>query len=123
MRAKTYNVGELVLRLPEKKMDKLKPKWEAPFIIDEVSLEGRTVFVMHQAIASSRTPGTRPDSEDSMPSVGLFVRFLLPIVSNTFSSLFAFFLFLGLKLFARLNRAPVTYTYSNMYVRYAWELL
>ena len=33
---KTYNVGELVLRLPEKKKDKLKPKWEGPFIIDEV---------------------------------------------------------------------------------------
>ena len=27
VRAKTYNIGELVLRLPEKKMDKLKPKW------------------------------------------------------------------------------------------------
>ena len=33
VRAKTYNVGELVLRLPEKKKDKLKPKWEGPFII------------------------------------------------------------------------------------------
>ena len=28
VRAKTYNVGELFLRLPEKKKDKLKPKWE-----------------------------------------------------------------------------------------------
>ena len=36
VRAKTYNVGELVLRLLEKKKDKLKPKWEGPFIIDEV---------------------------------------------------------------------------------------
>ena len=27
VRAKTYNVGELVLRLPKKKNDKLKPKW------------------------------------------------------------------------------------------------
>ena len=27
VRAKTYNVGELVLRPPEKKKDKLKPKW------------------------------------------------------------------------------------------------
>ena len=34
VRAKTYNVGELILRLPEKKKDKLKPKWEGPFIID-----------------------------------------------------------------------------------------
>ena len=36
VQAKTYNVGELVLCLPEKKKDKLKPKWEGPFIIDEV---------------------------------------------------------------------------------------
>ena len=34
VRAKTYNVRELVLRLPEKKNDTLKPKWEGPFIID-----------------------------------------------------------------------------------------
>ena len=27
VRAKNYNVGELVLRLPDKKKDKLKPKW------------------------------------------------------------------------------------------------
>ena len=40
MRAKTYNVGELVLRLPEKKKEKLKPKWEGPFIIDEVLIGG-----------------------------------------------------------------------------------
>ena len=39
MQAKTYNVGELVLRLPEKK-DKLKPKWEDPFIIDKVLTGG-----------------------------------------------------------------------------------
>ena len=38
--AKTYNVGVLVLRLPEKKKDKLKPKWEGPFIIDEVLTGG-----------------------------------------------------------------------------------
>ena len=40
VRAKTYNVGELVLRLPEKKKHKLKPKWEGPFIIDEVLTGG-----------------------------------------------------------------------------------
>ena len=40
VRAKTYNVGELILRLPEKKKDKLKPKWEGPFIIDEVLTAG-----------------------------------------------------------------------------------
>ena len=40
VRAKTYNVGELVLRLPDKKKDKLKPKWEGPFIINQVLTSG-----------------------------------------------------------------------------------
>ena len=40
VRAKTYNFGKLVLRLPEKKKDKLKPKWEGPFIIDKVLTGG-----------------------------------------------------------------------------------
>ena len=40
VRSKTYNVGELVLRLPDKKKDKLKPKWEGPFIIDQVLTRG-----------------------------------------------------------------------------------
>ena len=40
VRAKAYNVGELVLCLPDKKKDKLKPKWEGPFIIDEVLTGG-----------------------------------------------------------------------------------
>ena len=35
-----YNVGELVLRLPDKKKDKLKPKREGPFIIDQVLTGG-----------------------------------------------------------------------------------
>ena len=39
VRTKTYNIGKL-LRLPEKKKDKLKPKWEGPFIIDKVLTEG-----------------------------------------------------------------------------------
>ena len=38
--AKTYNVGELILRLPEKKKDKLGQKCEGPFIIDEVLTGG-----------------------------------------------------------------------------------
>jgi hypothetical protein len=40
VRAQAYNVGELVLRLPEKQKHKLKPKWEGPFIIDEVLTGG-----------------------------------------------------------------------------------
>ena len=40
VRAKTYNVGELVLRLPDQKKNKLEPKWEGPFIIDQVLTGG-----------------------------------------------------------------------------------
>ena len=40
VRAKNYNIGELVLRLLDKKKDKLKPKWEGPFIIDQVLTSG-----------------------------------------------------------------------------------
>ena len=47
VRAKTYNVGELVLRLTGKKKDKPKPKWESPFIIDEVLTGG--AYRLHDA--------------------------------------------------------------------------
>ena len=40
VRAKTYNISELVLRPPEKKKTKLEPKWEGPFIIDQVLTGG-----------------------------------------------------------------------------------
>ena len=32
--AKTYNIGELVLCLSEKKKDKMKPRWEGAFVIN-----------------------------------------------------------------------------------------
>ena len=38
--AKTYNIGEFILVLPEKKKEKLKPKWEGPLIIDKVLTGG-----------------------------------------------------------------------------------
>ena len=41
VRAKTYNVGELVLCLPEKKKDKLKPKWEGPCQCQNRRISGR----------------------------------------------------------------------------------
>ena len=57
-----------------------------------------------------------------MPSAEFFVRLLLPFVSIIFP-LFSLFLFFSLKAFVRLNRAPTTYTSSNMYVHYTWGLL
>ena len=47
VRAKTYNVSELVLHLPEKKNEKFKPKWEGPFIIDQVLTGG--AYRLHNA--------------------------------------------------------------------------
>src|SRR3954464_13138352 len=78
VRAKNYNVGELVLRLPDKKKDKLKPKWEGPFIIDQVLTGGAYRLRDASETNSSRTHGTLHVSEDSMPSAGLCVC-LLPL--------------------------------------------
>ena len=55
VRAKTYNIGELVLRLPEKK-DKLKTKWEGPFIIDKVLTRG--VYHLRNASDNKLEPNT-----------------------------------------------------------------
>ena len=85
VRAKTYNVGELVLRLPDKKKDKLKPKWEGPFIIDQVLTGG--AYRLRNASDNRLEPnhGTQRASEDSMPSVGLRVR-PFPLVQPFFTS-------------------------------------
>ena len=40
VRVKTYNIGELVLCLSEKKKTKLEPKWEGPFITNQVLTGG-----------------------------------------------------------------------------------
>ena len=52
--AKTYNVGELVLRHPGNKKDKLKLKWEGPFIIDEVLTGG--AYRLHNAADNRLEP-------------------------------------------------------------------
>ena len=100
MRAKTYNVGELVLCLSEKKKNKLKPKWEGPFIIDQVLTVERTVCGMHRIIDSSQTHGTQSDYEDSMPCAGLYVHLLTSmnfLHIYFFLSFFLSFLFKTLK--------------------------
>ena len=78
VRAKTYNVGELVLRLPDKKKDKLQPKWEGPFIIDQVLTGG--AYRLRNASDNRLEPnhGTQPVSEDFTPTAGLRVRLLPP---------------------------------------------
>ena len=70
------------------------PSGRAPSSLTKFSLEVRTACVMHQTIDSSRTHGTRPDSEDSMPSAELRVclltsAFIFHVISS-FS--FSFFL-------------------------------
>ena len=99
VRAKTYNVGELVLRLPEKKKSKLEPKWEGPFIIDQVLTGGAYRLRMHRTIDSSQTHGTQPDSEGSTPSAGLYVRLLTSVnfLHINYLSFLSFSLFILLK--------------------------
>ena len=59
-----------------------------------------------------------PDSKDSTPRAGLFVRFLL---SFSIFSLFNFF-FSSIAL-VRPNRTPMTYTFLNVYAHNTWGLL
>jgi hypothetical protein len=41
VREKDFNIGDLVMRLhPEKQKNKLSPKWDGPFIIDQVLIGG-----------------------------------------------------------------------------------
>ena len=82
---------------------------------------------MHQTITWSRTPGTRPDPDDFMPSIKLCVRLLPPVINVIFFSLFSFFIFFVL-LFSpttlvRLDRPPLMRTSPHMYVHYTWGLL
>ena len=79
VRAKTYNVGELVLRLPDKKKDKLKPKWEGPFIIDQVLTGGAYRLRNASDNRLEPNPWNVARSEDSMPSAGLRVRPFPPV--------------------------------------------
>ena len=51
VRAKTYNVGELFLRLPEKKRTNSSPSGRVPSSLTKFSLEERTACVMRQTIA------------------------------------------------------------------------
>ena len=62
VRAKTYNVGELVLRLPDKKKEKLKPKWEGPFIIDQVLTGG--AYCLRNASNNRLEPNPRSEEHN-----------------------------------------------------------
>ena len=73
VRGKTYNVGELVLRLPRRKRTSSSPSGRVPSSLIKFSPEERTICVIHLIIDSSQTHGTRLDSEDSMPSAELCV--------------------------------------------------
>ena len=73
---------------------------------------------MHRITESSRTHGTQPVSEDSMPSAGLFVRLLSPFYFHSlFSSLFTFSFF-SLKS----SRAAKPYTYDAHILKYVRQL-
>ena len=99
VRAKTYDVGELVLRLPEKKKDKLKPKWEGPFVIDKVLTGGAYRLRDASDNRLEPNPWNAADSEDSTPSAGLYVRLLTSInfLHINYLSFLSFSLFIFLK--------------------------
>ena len=60
------------------------PSGRVPSSLRKFSLEERTAYVMRPMIDSSRTHGTRPDSEDFTPSAGLRVRLLPPSTFHVF---------------------------------------
>ena len=73
------------------------PNGRVPSSLIKFSPEEHTVCVMHQIIDWSRTHGTRPDSEDSMPSAKLCVCLL---TSDLFLSyILSLFLLYSLKSF------------------------
>ena len=115
--AKMYNVGELVLHLSEKKKDKLKPKWEGPFIIDKVLNGG--AYHLRDAFDNLLEPthGTQPDSEDPTPSAEISVRLLTSDLSimSLFFFLFPFSLSTqSLKSFTDASIAPAALCVLNI---------
>ena len=60
VQAKTYNVGELVLRLPEKKKDKLKPNGERMrvCIIHGLNISHKELTYLLQTSTSQQKPST-----------------------------------------------------------------
>ena len=68
-----------------------------PSLLINFSLKEHTAYVMHPITDSSRTHGTRPDSEDSTPSAELSVRLL-----TSASSIMFFFFFLAIFSFSHI---------------------
>ena len=68
----------------------------------------------------------RPDYDDFMPSAELCVRFLPPVITVIFPSLFVFYLFhffFSLAALVQLDHPYLMRTSLNMYVHYTWGLL
>src|SRR3954467_4017896 len=87
VRAKNYNVGKLVLRLPDKKKDKLRPKWEGPFIIDQVLTGG--AYRLRDASDNRLEPNQERSPSPKILCLApdsVFVSFLCPFF--TFSVLY-----------------------------------
>ena len=85
------------------------------------SLEERTTCMMPQIIDSSRTHGTRPDSEDSTPSAKLCVRLLTS--AFLFKVISSFSLFLSFYSLKSLKCASTTHSCRAMHAQYTWGLL
>ena len=116
-------LANLLYACRRRKRTNSSPNGRVPSSLTKFPPEERTACVMHQTIASSRTPGTRPDSEDSMPSTKPLVRLLLPCSFHYFLSLFRLLFLSRFKAFVRLDHTPLMHTSLNMYVHYSWGLL
>ena len=91
-----------------------------PSSLIKFSLKEHTICVTHQIIDSSRTHGTRPDSEDSTPSAELCVHLLTFVFLFKLYPLSLSFFIYSLKSF---KYASTAHSYRAMHAKYTWGLL
>ena len=96
------------------------PNGRVPSSLIKFSQEERTVCVMHQIIDSSRTHGTRSDSEDSTPSAEHCVCLLTPVFLFKLYPLSLPFYIYRLR---RFKYALTAYSCRAMRAQYTWGLL
>ena len=98
------------------------PSGKAPSSSTKLSPEERTAYVMHLITDSSRTHGTRPDSEDSTPSAELCVCLLTSVFLFKLYPLSLFFILFYIAL-EGLKCDPFTQFQRAMRATYTWGLL
>ena len=97
------------------------PNGRVPSSLIKFSQEERTVCVMHQIIDSSRTHGTRSDSEDSTPSAEHCVCLLTSVSPFKFYRLSLSLLFIYS--FKSFKYALTAHSCRTMRAEYTWGFL